>query len=97
MFNLKINTIMTKINFSEIRFRASLFAESVPIEDFHKQLAEVIYQNNDVASGRLALKLFDNPEIEVNEQELGLIKEALKNFRQWVKVAVFEALGEKAE
>lgn len=88
---------MKKINFSEIKFRPNLFAEPAPIEDFHKQLAEVIYQNSDVASGRLALKLFDNPEIEVNEQELDLIKKALMNFRQWVKVAVFEALGEKVE
>ena len=97
MFNLKTNIIMKKINFSEIKFRPNLFAEPAPIDDINKQLANALWQNKDIAAGRLALKLFDNPEIEVNDQEKGYIKEALGNFYQWVKQPVLEALGEKAE
>ena len=86
-----------KINFSEIKFRPSLFDEPVTIKDFHKQLANAIWQNKDIAAGKFALSLFDNPDIEINEQEKGYIKEALGNFLQWAKSPILEALGEKED
>lgn len=86
-----------KINFSKLKFRPSLFEPETEIKDFHKQLANALWQNKDIAVGKFALKLFDNPEIEVNDAEKGYIKEALGNFLQWARIPVLEALGEKAE
>lgn len=86
-----------KINFSEIMFRSSLFSEPAPIQDIHKQIANVIWQNKDIAAGRFALRLFDNPELEVSDEEKGYIKAALADFFQWVRVPILEALGENAE
>lgn len=71
-----------KINFSNLKFRPSLLQPETEIKDFHKQLANAIWQNKDIAAGKFALKLFDNPEIEVDEQEKGYIKEALEQFLQ---------------
>lgn len=86
-----------KINFAKIKFRPLLTTEAMEIGDFHKQLANALWQSRDIAVGRFALKLFDNPEIEVNEQEKGYIISALDTFYQWAKVAVLEALGEKID
>ena len=86
-----------KINFAKIKFRPSLFEKEVEIKDFHKQLANSIWQNKEIAAGKFALRLFDTPDIEINEQEKGYIKEALGNFLQWVRTPVLEALGEKVE
>ena len=87
-----------KINFSKLKFRPSLFEPETEIKDFHKQLANALWQNKDIAVGKFALKLFDNPEIEINDAEKGYIKEALEQFLQWVRVPVLEALSdEKAE
>ena len=84
-----------KINFADIKFRPSLFEVAAPIKDFNKQLANSIWQQKDIAAGKFALRLFDNPEIEVSKEEVGFIKEALGGFVQWVGVAVLEALGEE--
>lgn len=88
---------MKKINFSEIKFRPNLFAEPAPIEDIHKQIANALWQNKDIAAGKLALKLFDHPDIELSDADVNYIKGALDNFFQWVKTPILEALGEKAE
>lgn len=82
-----------KIDFSSIKFRPSLFEEEKTISDFHRQLANAIWQQKDVAAGRLALRLFDNPEIEIDETEKGFITEALESFVQWVKSPVLEKLN----
>ena len=84
-----------KINFNKIKFRPSLLEGEKEIKDFNKQLANVLWQSRDIAVGHFALRLFENPEIEINEQEKGYIKDALESFYQWAKVAVLEALGEK--
>lgn len=88
---------MKKINFAEIKFRPSLFEPETTINDFHEQLANILWQHKDIAAGKLALRLFDNPEIELNETEVNYIKSALDNFFQWVQTAVLEALSEKAD
>ena len=84
-----------KINFAEIKFRPSLFEPEAPSNDIHKQVANAIWQQKDIAAGKFALKLFDNPEIEINDAEKGYIKEAVANFFQWAKAPILEALGEK--
>lgn len=86
-----------KINFSELKFRPSLFEEAIEIKDFHKQLANAIWQNKDIKAGKFALALFDNPDIEVDDEQKGYIKEALGNFLQWARIPVLEALGEKED
>lgn len=86
-----------KINFATLKFRPSLLAPETEIKDFHKQLANALWQNKDIAVGKFALKLFDNPEIEIDDKEKGYIKDALGQFLQWVKTPVLEALGEKVE
>lgn len=86
-----------KINFAKLKFRPSLFEPETEIKDFHKQLANALWQNKDIAVGKFALKLFDNPDIEVSDAEKGYIREALGNFLQWARIPVLEALGEKAE
>lgn len=88
---------MKKINFAEIKFRPNLFAEPAPIEDIHKQIANALWQNKDIAAGKLALRLFDKPEIELNDAEVNYIKSALDNFFQWVKAPILETLGEKTD
>lgn len=84
-----------KINFAAIKFRPSLLDEPVTIKDFHKQLANAIWQSKDIAAGKFALKLFDNPDIEANEQEVGFIREAVEGFTQWAKSPILEILNNK--
>jgi len=84
-----------KINFAELKFRPSLFEEAIEIKDFHKQLANAIWQSQEVAEGSFALDLFKSPEIEINDEQKEFIKKALNNFLQWAKRPVLEALGEK--
>lgn len=83
-----------KINFAAIKFRPSLSSEPVAIEDIHKQIADVIWQRKEVAAGKFALKLYDNPEVEVDETEKGYIREAVGEFRQWVAAPILEAMGD---
>ena len=88
-----------KINFAELKFRPSLFDEPVTIKDFHKQLANAIWQNKEIAAGDFALRIFNLPDnnltIEFGEQEKGYIKDALGGFLQWAQKPVLEAIGEK--
>lgn len=84
-----------KINFATLKFRPSLLQPETEIKDFHKQLANILWQNKDIAVGKFALRLFDNPEIEINEQEKGYIKDAIGNMFQWAKTPVLAALGDK--
>ena len=83
-----------KINFSSIKFRPSLSSEPVVIEDINKQIADVIWQRKEVAAGKFALRLYDNPEVEVDETEKGYIREAVGEFRQWVAAPILEAMGD---
>jgi len=83
-----------KLELSKILFRPSLFEEAKPLNDFNKQLANAVWQQKDVAAGKLALKLFDSPDLDINEEEKGYIKEALEGFVQWVKSPVLEAIGD---
>lgn len=88
-----------KINFAELKFKPSLFEPEVTIKDFHKQLANAIWQNKEIAAGDFALRIFNLPEnnltIEFGEQEKGFIKDALGGFLQWAQKPVLEAIGEK--
>ena len=43
-----------------------------------------------MAAGKFALKLYDNPEVEVDETEMGYIREAVGEFRQWVSGPILE-------
>ena len=79
-----------KINFAAIKFRPSLSSEPVVTEDIHKQIADVIWQRKEVAAGKFALRLFDSPEVEVDETEKGYIREAVGEFRQWVAAPILE-------
>lgn len=83
-----------KINFAAIKFLPSLSSEPVVIEDINKQIADVIWQRKEVAAGKFALKLYDNPEVEVDETEMGYIREAVGEFRQWVSGPILEAMGD---
>lgn len=84
-----------KINFAELKFRPSLFDAPAPIADINKQLANALWQSDEIEAGRLALRLFDNPEIEISEAEAEHIKGALQGFKQWVKEPILTALEVK--
>lgn len=84
---------MKTIDLSAIEFRPSLFDKATTIKDFHKQLANAIWQNKEIAAGKFALALFDNPVVELTEDNKKYITEALENFLQWVKAPVLEAMA----
>lgn len=86
-----------KINFAEIKFRSNLFEDEKPIKDFHKILANTLWQSRDAKAGKVALRLFESPEIEISDDEKPYIKAGIANFAQWVKTPILEALGESVE
>lgn len=86
-----------KINFNKIYFRPSLFKPAAPFPGIHQQIANAIWQSRDVAAGKLAFKLFDEPEIEISDSDISYIKAALNVLPQWVRTPVLEAIKGSGE
>ena len=89
---------MKKIDLTKIKARPNLYADETEI-NFCKEVANAIYvKAKSAVECRLALRILDaKGEIEVSDEELGVIKATLADFLYWAKKPLLEAIGEKCD
>lgn len=81
-----------KVNFDKIKIQISLFEPCQEV-DIQKQLADNIYKSSkSVEEHSLALRLFDNKEIEITDSEKEIIKKATEGFVYHFKQAILDRL-----
>ena len=84
-----------KINFAAVTARPSLFEEAKTV-NLARDLGNIIYFNaSTIPDLRFGERLFDSTgEIEVDEHELQLIKDAVPSLLAWAQEAVRNIIGD---
>lgn len=88
-----------KVSFKNITFYPTLDGKTPATDNFTQAVAEAVYQNAaNFAEHKLAHRIAEaEDEIELSEQEVNIVKNAVRNFRFFIQKPILEALGETFE
>lgn len=84
---------MKKINLTNVKIRPSLDAPEVE-QNLAKEVGNTIYgQSKTVEEFKLGIKLHDaKGEVELNDEEVAILKASLGNFYYWVQQAILKLI-----
>ena len=88
---------MKKLDLSKLKLE--MIDGSIKEFDISKELAQIIFQQTQkINEHDFAIKLYNNPIIELKDDNREIIKEYVsKYFKAFVKIAIFKLMGEEYE